>query len=340
MEFKPLDFSRVVTASVAQRSHRVSTAHLARAVDPPASGPDVLDCLPDVLGARALRRLAERIVQARAEGRVVLVGFGGHVIKTGLAPLLIDLMERGYVHALATNGSGAIHDFELAAVGHSSEDVGPGLENGSWGMVRETAAALTDGAQRALAEHCGLGEALGRTILEQRLPHASVSVLAAAARLRLPLTVHVALGTDTVHMHGNADGAAIGAASMADFRLLAAVVARLSGGVYANIGSAVVLPEVFVKALNVARNLGETVEGFATANLDMLRHYRPRVNVLERPGGEALELTGHHEINVPLLRWAILRLAAARGDAGPSAGGAAGAAGEGGAPGAGARAPR
>jgi len=311
MDFKPLDFSRVVTSSVANRSHRVSTALFARPVEVPAGGPDILDSLPDVLGARALRRLAQRIVEARAQGRVVLFGFGGHVIKTGLSPLLIDLMQRGFIQALATNGSGAIHDYEIAAVGHSSEDVGPGLENGSWGMVRETAAALNAAAQRAVREDCGLGAALGRTIVEEGLPNASFSVLGSAARLGIPVTVHVAIGTDTVHMHGNADGAAIGQASMADFRQLAAIVARLSHGVYVNMGSAVVLPEVFVKALNVARNLGENVDGFATANMDMLRHYRPRVNVLERPGGEALEITGHHELNLPLLRWAVLRLAAA-----------------------------
>ena len=308
MDFPPLDFTRLKTSSVADRSHLVSTAVFARPVLP-AAGPDVLDSLPDVLGARVLARLTERIVAARRAGRVVVLGFGGHVVKTGLSPLLIDLMERGFISALATNGSGAIHDFEIAAVGESSEDVGPGLSDGSWGMVVETAAALNDGAARAAQQGIGLGAALGRAINERRLPNASQSLLAAAARLKLPATVHVALGTDTVHMHGNADGAAIGQASMTDFRLLCAVVARLSGGVYLNVGSSVVLPEVFVKALNVARNLGHRVEDFATANLDMLRHYRPRVNVLDRPGGEALELTGHHEINVPLLRWSILRAA-------------------------------
>jgi len=309
MEFPPLDFSRLKTSSVADRSHLVSTASFARAAAPAAGAPDVLDTLPDVLGARVLARLTERIVAARREQRVVVLGFGGHLVKTGLAPLVIDLMERGFVSAIATNGSGAIHDFEIAAVGHSSEDVGPGLSDGSWGMVSETARALNEGAARAVRDGTGLGAALGRAINERKLPNAALSLLAAADRLKLPATVHVALGTDTVHMHGNADGAAIGQASMADFRLLCAVVARLSGGVYLNVGSAVVLPEVFVKALNVARNLGHRVEGFATANLDMLRHYRPRVNVLERPGGEALELTGHHEINVPLLRWSILRAA-------------------------------
>lgn len=308
MDFQPLDFSRLRTSSVADRSHRVHAGQFARPVEP-GPGADVLDSLPDVLGARVLRRLAERIVTARAEGRVVLFGFGGHVIKTGLSPLVIDLMERGFITAVCTNGSGAIHDFELAAVGHSSEDVGPGLEDGSWGMVHETAEALNGAAARAAGEGAGLGAVLGRSISERRLPNAGVSVLAAAARLGRPATVHVALGTDTVHMHANADGAAIGRASLADFRLLAAVVARLSGGVYLNVGSAVVLPEVFVKALNVARNLGHRVEGFATANMDFLRHYRPRVNVLERPGGEALELTGHHEINLPLLRWEVLRRA-------------------------------
>jgi Deoxyhypusine synthase len=308
MDFKPLDLSRLKTTSVADKGHLVHTGQFARTLEP-GGGADVLDTLPDVLGARTLRRLAERIVRAKQEQRVVLVGFGGHVIKTGLQPLLIDLMERGFVTAVCTNGSGALHDFEIAAVGHSSEDVGPGLSDGSWGMVHETAAALNGAAARAAKEGTGLGAALGRSITEKRLPNAQLSVLAAASRLSLPATVHVALGTDTVHMHADADGAAIGQASLTDFRLLAAVVARLSGGVYLNIGSAVVLPEVFVKALNVARNLGHEVSGFATANMDFLRHYRPRVNVLERPGGEALELTGHHEINLPLLRWEILRRA-------------------------------
>lgn len=311
MDIKPLDFSRLTTSSVGDRDHLVSTDVFARAVEP--GDGDVLDSMPDVLGARALKRLAERVVTAHRGGKLVLVGFGGHVVKTGLSPLIIDLMERGVVTALCTNGSGAIHDYEIAAVGHSSEDVGQGLEDGSWGMVAETGAALNDAACRARDEGCGLGEALGRTILEQDLPNGSLSLLAAAARLGVPTSVHVAIGTDTVHMHADADGAAIGEATMADFRLLAAVVARLSGGVYVNIGSAVVLPEVFVKALNIARNLGETVEDFATANMDMLRHYRPRVNVLSRPGGEALEITGHHEINVPLLRWEVLRGLGAKG---------------------------
>ncbi|RKY21357.1 MAG: hypothetical protein DRQ55_04700 [Planctomycetota bacterium] len=307
MDFPPLDFSRVRTGPVAERAHKVDADMLARPVEPTPGATDVLDSLPDVLAARALRRLAGRVVAAQRGGCPVLLGFGGHVIKTGLAPLIIDLMQRGLVSALATNGSGAIHDFELAAVGHSSEDVGPGLERGEWGMVAETAAALNGAAKAAAAKGEGLGATLGRAIVEQDLPGAGTSLLATAHKLGLPATVHVALGTDTVHMHADADGAAIGAASMHDFRRLAAVVARLSGGVYLNLGSAVILPEVFVKALNVARNLGHEVTGFTTANLDMLRHYRPRVNVLERPGGEAIELTGHHEINLPLLRWAVLR---------------------------------
>lgn len=307
MDPKPLDFSRIVTTPVAARRHRIDLSMLAQPLEPPAAGPDVLDTMPDVLGAAALRRLADRIVAAHAGGRPVILGFGGHVVKTGLAPLIIDLMERGLVTALATNGSGAIHDFEIAAVGHSSEDVGPGLEDGSWGMVRETAEVVNGSARAAADGGYGLGRALGEVIRDGDLPNGRYSLLGSAARLGLPATVHVAIGTDTVHMHANADGAAIGAASLHDFRLLAGVVADLSGGVYLNLGSAVILPEVFVKALNVARNLGEEVTGFTTANLDMLRHYRPRVNVLERPGGEAIEITGHHELNVPLLRWAVLR---------------------------------
>jgi len=307
MEFKPLDISRVRTTPVSAREHKVDTAMFAKVVDPSDPGADVLDTLPDVLGARSLRRLASAIVAAHRRGAPVVVGFGGHVVKTGLAPLLIDLMERGLVNALATNGSGAIHDFEIAAVGHSSEDVGPGLEDGSWGMVHETAEALNDAAREAAAAGIGMGEALGRSILARDLPNASMSLAASASRLGVPFTVHVAIGTDTVHMHANADGAAIGQASLADFHTLAAVVARLSGGVYLNVGSAVILPEVFVKALNLARNVGCKVSDFTTANLDMLRHYRPRVNVLERPGGQALEINGHHELVLPLLRWAVLK---------------------------------
>jgi hypothetical protein len=307
MKPKPLDFSRVVTSSVADRAHRVETSMFASLAEPKPGTPDVLDTFPDLLAAKLLKRLADRIASAHENGRPVVVGFGGHVVKTGLAPLLIDLMERGLVTALATNGSGAIHDYEIAAVGHSSEDVGAGLDDGSWGMVGETAQALNASAVRAASEGIGLGESVGRLIHEQDLPNASMSLAAAAHRLDMPLSVHVGIGTDTVHMHDNADGAAIGQASMTDFRLLASVVAELSGGVYVNLGSAVILPEVFVKALNVARNLGETIEGFTTANLDMLRQYRPRVNVLQRPAGEAIEITGHHEINLPLLRWAVLR---------------------------------
>jgi hypothetical protein len=279
----------------------------AQLAEPVAGSPDVLDTLPGVLAARDLKRLADNIVEAHRNDRPVVLGFGGHLVKTGLAPLVIDLMERGIVQALCTNGSGAIHDYEIAAVGHSSEDVGSGLEDGSWGMVGETARALNETARKAADQGEGLGAMMGQLILDEQLPNAGMSLLATARRLDLPFTVHVAIGTDTVHMHANADGAAIGQASMTDFRKLAGVVAQLSGGVYLNIGSAVILPEVFVKALNVARNLGEEVGGFTTANMDMLRHYRPRVNVLQRPAGEAIEITGHHEINLPLLRWAVLR---------------------------------
>ena len=305
MKPKPLDFSRLRTSSVSDRAHKVDTSLFAEPVLPGEG--DVLDSLPALLGARNLMRLADCIVDAHRAGAPVLLGFGGHVVKTGLAPLLIDLMERGVISALCTNGSGAIHDVEIAMVGHSSEDVGAGLDDGSWGMVHETAAMLNQGAQRAADAGAGYGATLGAMLAERNAPNASLSLLHTAHRLEIPFTVHVALGTDTVHMHDGADGAAIGAASMNDFRTLCGVVAQLEGGVYVNLGSAVILPEVFVKALNVARNLGEKVETFTTANLDMLRHYRPRVNVLERPAGEALEITGHHEINVPLLRWAILR---------------------------------
>jgi len=237
------------------------------------------------------------------------------VIKTGLGPVLVDLMERGFVSAIATNGAAVIHDFEVAFAGATSEDVDEALGPGRFGMAEETGQLLNDAINGGVATGLGIGQSVCRFIGNQRPPFAQSSVLAAAARLEIPVTVHVAIGTDIIHMHPGADGAAIGEGSLRDFRLLAGTVAHLAGGVYINLGSAVVLPEVFVKAVNVARNLGHALRDLTTIDMDFTRHYRPAVNVVERPtarGGRGIHLTGHHEIMFPLLWAAVEDLLARR----------------------------
>jgi deoxyhypusine synthase len=271
--------------------------------------------LPRILAASELRAAIDAWSRAWRGGRLVVFGFGAHVIKVGLAPLLVDLLERGAIGALATNGAACVHDLELAMMGRTSEDVAAALDRGTFGMARETAErlnrAIAEGASRGL----GMGESVGREILQGRgYPQRKRSVLAAAARLGIPVTVHVAIGGDIHHMHPSADGAALGATSYRDFETLAALVARLERGVFLNVGSAVILPEVFLKALALARNLGHRVERFTTVDLDFERHYRPRVNVVERPtrlGGRGISLVGHHEIMVPLLAAGVIEAEAA-----------------------------
>ncbi|MBI2369213.1 MAG: hypothetical protein HYV08_03080 [Deltaproteobacteria bacterium] len=253
--------------------------------------------------------MVARIVEARRAGRPVVMGIGGHVIKVGLSPLLVDLMERGVLTALAMNGSGIIHDFELALVGHTSEEVEEVLGEGAFGMAEETGRILHEAIAAGARDGLGLGEAVGRRLAAMDLPHAEMSLLLAGHRLGVPVTVHVALGADIIHMHPAVDGAAVGAASHRDFLRFAGVIAALEGGVYLNVGSAVIMPEVFVKALSLVRNLGHEVRRFTTVNLDFIQHYRPRVNVVQRPtqqGGEGYALTGHHEIMLPLLCAAVL----------------------------------
>ncbi len=240
------------------------------------------------------------------------------MVKVGLAPVLIGMMEEGTISALALTGAGAIHDWEIAAIGATSEDVGRGLHEGRYGMADETGRALNDAAREAAASGDGFGEVLGRRIVEAGLPHREASLLARAFALNIPVTVHVAIGSDIVHQHPSADGAAIGAATFTDFRKLVTIVSSLSGGVWINLGSAVQLPEVFLKAMSIAENLGSALSGFATANLDMIRHYRTDENVLRRPTaakGRSFSLTGHHELNVPLLAAAV-GLERARRDSG------------------------
>jgi hypothetical protein len=279
---------------------------------PGSSFETFLDSLPRVLAGQTLRDLRDEILRARSRRRPVVWGLGAHVIKVGLSRVLIDLMERGFVSALAFNGAGIVHDFELAVAGKTSEDVAEGLRTGAFGMARETGEEINRAVVEGDREGLGLGAAVGRFLSTRhpRPPHLDTSLLAAAWRLGRPATVHVALGTDIVHLHPACDPAAVGRSTHLDFRLLAAEVARLGGGgVYLNVGSAVVLPEVFLKAVTLARNLGHAVEDFATANLDFIQSYRPGVNVVERPvqgTGRGYRLTGHHEILVPLLAAALV----------------------------------
>lgn len=326
---QPLDLSKLKLKSREARAHKVQLGDLGKPTPAGATFAAWFDALPRFLGAKELRATVDAIVAARLAGRPVLLGFGGHVVKTGCSPIVIDMMERGIVTGICTNGSGAIHDLELAETGETSEEVGDTIRDGSFGMVRETCERMNDAAKRG-AGGPGLGRALGDLLIETAAPHANLSLFAAAARLKLPATVHVALGTDTVHMHPEADGAAIGAATLIDFRILSGVVADMTaagagaagaqaaGGVYLNVGSAVILPEVFLKAVSIARNLGHSLAGMHTANFDMLRHYRPSQNVVGRPvaPGFGHSVTGHHEILLPMLRQAVVeRMQLVQGDA-------------------------
>jgi hypothetical protein len=312
--FPPLDLGRVRTVPLERRPSLVRAVALGRPVRAGLRVRQLVDGLPDILAARDFRTAVGRIARAIRRGRPVVLGMGAHPLKVGLGPLVVDLVRRGRLAAVAMNGACLVHDFELAYCGRTSEDVGPGLDEGLFGMARETGEFLNGATRAGVAAGHGLGRGIGLAILRARLPGRATSVLAAAARAGVPATVHVAVGTDIIHMHPSADGAAIGEGSLRDFRLLAAVVARLGGGAYVNLGSAVVLPEVFVKALNLARNVGHPVRDLTTLDMDFLRHYRPGVNVVRRPtaaGGRGLQLTGHHEIMFPLL-WAAVEDALAR----------------------------
>ncbi len=306
---KALDPTGVNTYSLTGRPSKVRAEDFRSPYRPAGTFQDFLESLPAFLQAEDLRAVAAAISQAHREDRVVALGLGAHNLKVGLQPLYRDLMERGLVSSVAMNGAGIVHDFELALAGHTSEDVAAQLGEGRFGMARETGEWLNRIAREGHRRGLGLGEAVGEAIWEDGLPHRDVSLLAAAHRCGVVATVHVALGTDIVHMHPGADGEAIGGASLRDFRRFCSVIQELEGGVYLNIGSAVILPEVFLKALTTVRNLGRDVRHFTTANLDFVRHYRPSVNVVGRPtggGGRGYHLTGAHELLVPLLFGAVL----------------------------------
>lgn len=305
--FREADLSQIRQQAVGERHSKVSIDDFAGPVTPAMGA--ILDVLPNILAGESLRNAIRATVSATQGNHTVLALLGGHVIKTGCAPVLIQLLERGAITALAMNGAAAIHDFEVARFGKTSEDVEAALGAGEFGMAAETSREMNAATSTGHRDGLGLGEALGRAVIDA--PHASRSLLATCYRLGRPLTVHVALGTDILHQHASADGAAIGETSLRDFRILAGVLGDFQGGVALNIGSAVILPEVFLKAFSVAANLGADLTGITTVNFDFIRHYRPRMNVVQRPTaggrGKGYELTGHHEILLPLFAAGVLR---------------------------------
>ena len=308
---QPLALDGVSTYPLAERKNKVTAEMFGKALDGSDNILGFISKLPRILAGESLRNLVRAVNYARASNKAIIWGMGGHVIKVGLGPVINDLMQHGFVTAVAMNGSSAIHDFEVAMGGATSEEVGDVLGSGKFGMVRETAEQMNAAINSAGTRGIGLGEALGQTIAETApgFPYQNISILAEAWKRRIPVTVHVAVGTDTIHAHPSASGEAIGKASFHDFRLFSSVVRGLDGGgVYLNVGSAVLLPEVFLKAVSVVRNLGHSLEEFTTANLDFIQHYRPTQNVLKRPtqnSGQSIALTGHHEIMIPLLAAAL-----------------------------------
>jgi len=308
-KYRPVSLKKIKTYPLTARESKVELDQFAAVHKPGSSYARFVKGLPDILAAGDFKDVVSAVLRARSEGRPVVLGMGAHPLKVGLSPIIIDLMERGVVTALATNGAAVVHDFELAHAGRTSEDVAHALADGSFGMARETGKFVNEAINRGVRKGHGIGKSMGLYIENGRLRFRKLSVFAAGERLGLPVTVHVAIGTDIVHMHPGADGAAIGEGSLRDFRLFAAVVGDLEGGVYINLGSAVVLPEVFLKALSVARNLGHRVEDFTTVSMDFIQHYRVRENVLRRPTmqrGRSYALTGHHEIMFPLLAASII----------------------------------
>jgi hypothetical protein len=309
--FKRLDFSKVKTYPIKKRFSKVETSLLGKKLHKGARVRSLIQGLPNILGAQNLKAIAQKIAHAHRANKTVLLGMGAHPIKVGLSPLIIDFMERGIIDGVALNGAGVIHDFELAYAGQTSEDVAASLQDGSFGMAEETGTFINEAIIEGCKRELGIGAAVGNAIIQQKLPHRRLSILAAGARLGVPITSHIAIGTDIIHMHPKADGKALGDCSLRDFHTFTSVVATLGGGVYLNFGSAVVLPEVFLKALSLARNLGHPVQNLTTVNLDFLPHYRPLTNVVSRPtlqSGKGYHLTGHMEIMVPLLFSAVLEV--------------------------------
>jgi len=307
--YELFDLSGIATYPLASRDSKARVADFAMAYQPASGVAGLMASLPGLLAGSDFRAVVTAIRAARDNGRGVVWGLGAHVIKTGLSPILVDLMERGFISAIALNGAGIIHDFEIALSGATSEDVDAALGPGRFGMAEESGRLLNAAINEGVAAGKGIGQAVGDRLIAMQPPHASVSLVASAARLGVPVTVHIAIGTDIIHMHPDASGAALGEGSLRDFRYFVSSVARLRGGVYLNCGSAVVLPEVFLKAVALARNRGIPLDGLTTVSLDFIRHYRPQTNVVNRPTagiGKGYTLVGHHEIMIPLLAAALI----------------------------------
>ena len=309
--FKPISFDEINTYELASRPSKVTVSDFAAPVEATDSLKDFLDKLPDILAVKSLREIASRIRRAKKLKKPIIWGIGGHIIKTGLAPIIIDLMKRGYVSAIASNGSVSVHDCEIATVGFTSEDVDATLGKGDFGAAKETGEILNAAAKNGAKDNIGLGEAIGRELLNKNPNNADISLFCQTYKNKIPFTVHLAIGADIGHFHDSCDGAALGATSHTDFRLFCSIVKEMNGGgVYLNLGSAVVMPEIFLKAVTVVRNLGFPLEDITTANFDFIQSYRPNTNVVRRPtsggAGRGFSITGHHEFMIPLLAAQIL----------------------------------
>jgi hypothetical protein len=309
-DWKPLDLKGIKTRSLRERKSKVGVTHFASPLSPSSTFKGFCDSLPQCLAAEDFREIVSSILAAVKGDKMVLLGMGAHPIKVGLSPIIINLVAQGVIRGLAMNGAGIVHDVEIAMAGKTSEEVEEGLGDGSFGVTEETAEFINAALKEGQGQGWGCGKAIGKALQDtQGLPYREQSICAAAFRLDIPLTVHIAIGTDVIHIHPSTDGSILGEMTYRDFRLFASLVAALEGGVYINVGSAVIMPEVFLKALSAARNLGHKVDNFCTLNMDFIQHYRPTQNVVQRPtakGGKGYALTGHHEIMVPMLAAAII----------------------------------
>jgi hypothetical protein len=308
-DWKPISLEKIRSYSVKDRPSKVRQDDFGTPWKPGGAMGSWLASLPRILAGNDFRAVVDHLVRASRNNKMILLAMGAHPIKVGLSPHIIDLMERGIVRGLAMNGAGIIHDTEVAMVGHTSEDVAARLGEGQFGMADEPARLINEAIREGARLDMGLGEAVGARLSKEKFPHHASSLLVRAYELGVPVSVHVAIGTDTIHFHPSVDGASLGKTSHRDFRLFASLVSKLEGGVFINLGSAVILPEVFLKALSLVRNLGHDVKQFTTLNMDFIRHYRPMTNVVSRPtleGGQGYSLVGHHEIMFPLLAAAVI----------------------------------
>jgi hypothetical protein len=308
-KYRPVSLKRVKTAPISKRKSKVSLSEIALPFAKGETFKEFCGKLPDILAGKDFRAVVNAVVKARRNDRPVVLGMGAHPVKVGISPLIVDLMRRGIITAIATNGACIIHDFEMSYTGRTSEDVGKELCGGTFGMAVETGQYLNRAIKSGIRKGYGIGRAVGEMIYRSSFRFREYSLFCNAFQLAIPATVHVAIGTDIIHMHPDADGSAIGEGSFRDFKLFASVISSLEEGVYINLGSAVIMPEVFLKALTVARNLGSRVENITTVNMDFMHHYRPSMNVLKRPtlhSGACYALTGHHEVMFPLLAAAVI----------------------------------